>query len=212
MKDLIKIIEELGLAETNKKLKKAECLEKIDKCQKEHYYDFYIKKTTKEYSMVEFGIILKDKLKKAFKDVSFDLILIENQIGPLALRMKTLQGMIMQHFIENGNINIKEISASNKLKKYLGNKKTTYAERKKESIKITIKLIKEYEKIKKYDEFFNKHKKKDDLADCFLQGLWYIDKLNEVNKVNKVNKTKSIKNKDNKVNKKIKTIKIKSIK
>ena len=41
---------------------------------------------------------------------TIDLVLIENQIGPLALRMKTLQGMIMQHFIEkkntkdNGNI------------------------------------------------------------------------------------------------------------
>ena len=34
MKELTKIIEELGLSETNKKLKKAECLEKIDKCQK----------------------------------------------------------------------------------------------------------------------------------------------------------------------------------
>ena len=53
-----------------------------------------------------------------------------------------------------------------------------------------MKLIKEYEKIKKYDDFFNKHKKKDDLADCFLQGLWYIDTINakitkiKVNKIN----------------------------
>ena len=71
---------------------------------------------------------------------------------------------------------------------------------KKESIQITIKLIKEYKKIKKYDEFFNKHKKKDDLADCFLQGLWYIDKLNEANKVND-NKVNDNKVNDNIINK-----------
>ena len=131
MTDLQKIIQEMEIDDGGKKLKKVECLEKIEKCQKEKYYDFFIKKTTNEYSMVEFGIILKDRLKKKFDNVVIDVILIENQIGPLALRMKTLQGMLMQHFIENGKDNIKEISASNKLKKYLGNKKTTYAERKK---------------------------------------------------------------------------------
>ena len=42
--------------------------------------------------------------------------------------------MIMQHFIEK-DYNVKEISPTNKLKDFLGNKKTTYSERKKESIK-----------------------------------------------------------------------------
>ena len=46
------------------------------------------------------------------------MVLIENQIGPIALRMKTLQGMIMQHFIERGIPLIEEISATNKLKEF----------------------------------------------------------------------------------------------
>ena len=54
--------------------------------------------------------VLKKNLKNFLKEVKIDCVLIENQIGPLALRMKMLQGMIMQHFIENGCTNIKEIS------------------------------------------------------------------------------------------------------
>jgi len=27
-------------------------------------------------------------------------------------------------------------------------------------------------------EYLKKHKKKDDLADCFLQGIWYFKKYN----------------------------------
>ena len=65
------------------------------------------------------------------KDIKIDIVCVENQIGPLALRMKTLQGMIMQHFIEKEIPLVEEISASNKLKEFLDLKKTTYAERKK---------------------------------------------------------------------------------
>ena len=32
---------------------------------------------------------------------------------------------------------------------------------------------------KKFNEFFKTHKKKDDLADSFLQGLWFLEKENE---------------------------------
>ena len=33
---------------------------------------------------------------------------------------------------------------------------------------------KEGEKQSSWHTYFNNHKKKDDLADCFLQGLWWI--------------------------------------
>ena len=63
-----------------------------------------------------------------------------------------------------------EISASNKLKEFLGKQKTTYSERKKKSIEITRNLLLENNNINSWLEYFNKHKKKDDLADCFLQA------------------------------------------
>ena len=103
-----------------------------------------------------------------------DCVIIENQIGPLALRMKTLQGMIMQHFIERNCSTIEEISAYNKLKEYIQHKKTTYNERKKLSIKITKEKLVEIPEISTWEQHFIKHKKKDDLADAFLQGLWYL--------------------------------------
>ena len=112
---------------------------------------------------------------KLLKNIELDCVLVENQIGPLALRMKTLQGMIMQHFIERNCSIIEEISPLNKLKKYLGKKKTTYNERKKMGIEITFKKIVELNELTVWQEHFSKHKKKDDLADSFLQGLWYIE-------------------------------------
>ena len=126
-------------------------------------------------NMVEYGINLKKLFHKTFNNINIDLVIIENQIGPLALRMKTLQGMIMQHFIENDITNIVSVNSGNKLKDFLGNKKTTYDERKKESIKITKNIITNTN----WNDHFEKHKKKDDLADCFLQAKWYIsNKLN----------------------------------
>ena len=176
---------------TTRNLTKQECIDKIEETMNDEYLNFYYKKNANEYSMVEYGILLKKKFAEAEgwlgtglvnndKDgyKGLDLVLIENQIGPKALRMKTLQGMITQHFIENNVENIIPISAQNKLKDFIDGK-TTYAERKKESVIITRKLIKEKEKnaneyTTKYLDFFEKHTKKDDLADCYLQGLYYI--------------------------------------
>lgn len=101
-----------------------------------------------------------------------DTVIIENQLSTLATRMKTLQGMITQYFIMRGVPNIQFISATNKLKLFsdaASDEKTEYADRKKRSIEITRTLIPSEQKLK-----FEKHKKKDDLADCFLQGLWWF--------------------------------------
>ena len=159
----------------NEKQKKEDILANILFDLSHNYYDTVSNILTSEMNMIEYGINLKKLFHKTFNNINIDLVIIENQIGPLALRMKTLQGMIMQHFIENGITNIAPVNSSNKLKEFLGNKKTTYDERKKESIKITKNLIINTN----WNEHFDKHKKKDDLADCFLQAKWYIsNKLN----------------------------------
>ena len=160
--------------EFDKKCKKDDLIEKIGTYVDENYFDHISNKKTKDFNLVQYGRNLKKQMEKIFKDVQIDGVIVENQIGPLAMRMKTLQGMIMQHFIEKNVPLVEEVSASNKLKEFLGNKKTTYSERKKASVEITRKLITDNNLLLEWLEIFNKHKKKDDLADSFLQGHWYL--------------------------------------
>jgi hypothetical protein len=158
----------------NKTYRKKNFLELFEKDLSNNYFNTIAFVNTMKISLVTYGKHLKEAFNKK-KWGKLDFVLVENQIGPLALRMKTLQGMIMQHFIEK-DFNVLEISPSNKLKDFLGNKKTTYTERKKESIKITQNILLKEFLINKWLSHFNTHKKKDDLADSFLQGLWYFKK------------------------------------
>ena len=80
-----------------------------------------------------------------------------------------------QYFIMKNISNIHYISSANKLKKFIGPEKTTYSQRKKKSIEITEGLLKKNSNFQQYIPFYKQNKKKDDLADCFLQGLYFID-------------------------------------
>jgi hypothetical protein len=89
--------------------------------------------------------------------------------------MKTIQGMIAQYFImRNNNIHIEFVSASNKLKEHLPDEKMDYKQRKKLGIQICLETIHNDFQFKEWETFLNKHSKKDDLSDCFLQGMWFI--------------------------------------
>jgi len=107
-------------------------------------------------------------------DVLIDKIIIENQISPIANRMKSIQGMIAQYFIMKNKTDISFISSANKLKYFIEGKKTEYSERKKLSVDITKGLLSKKNEYSTNLSFFTTHKKKDDLADSFLQGLWYL--------------------------------------
>ena len=98
-----------------------------------------------------------------------DLVLVENQIGPLASKMKMVQGMVVQYWTMKGAM-VECISACNKLKLFVQGK-TTYAERKKLGIQYAL-LVLQYNDISPGG--FHLHKKKDDLADTFLQAVWYL--------------------------------------
>ena len=117
-------------------------------------------------------ILLKEDI------VDIDTIIIENQISPIANRMKTIQGMMAQYFImKNENIKIEFVSSSNKLKEFNKGEKTTYSDRKKLGIKKCVELIDTTPQFFIWKEFFITHKKKDDLSDSLLQGLWYTNNI-----------------------------------
>jgi hypothetical protein len=154
------------------KPKKVDFLNAISLDLSNNYFNTIENVDSRSINVVTYGQRIKECFTEIMKNTHIDCMIIENQIGPLALRMKMLQGMIMQHFIEVGCVDIKEISPANKLKEFVS-KKTTYNERKKISIKITRELIEESH-LHKWTNHFDTHKKKDDLADSYLQGLWYI--------------------------------------
>jgi len=126
-------------------------------------------------NMIDLGKKISILFDEKFKN-HLDEVIIENQIGPSAIRMKNIQGMITMYFIQKGS-EVVYWNSGNKLR-FLKTKKTTYKERKKLGILITESIIREF-----YPDhiYFSKHKKKDDLADCFLQLLDYLVKNGELN-------------------------------
>jgi hypothetical protein len=96
-----------------------------------------------------------EMFEKEFVNKHFKTVIIENQIGPSAIRMKSIQGMITMYFIQKGS-EVIYWNATNKLRRFI--KKSTYKERKKLSILITNCIIKEH--YNSYEEYFLKHKKK----------------------------------------------------
>jgi len=129
--------------------------------------------------LITIGKNLKKKFDEIFAEGEVATVVIENQISPIATRMKTIQGMIAQYFIMRNVENIHFISSVNKLKNLQTQEDkdkdpTSYSERKKMGIKKTIELLTNTDS--SLLTFFNKHSKKDDLADCYLQGLYFLKK------------------------------------
>ena len=144
-----------------------------------------------EIDLITIGKNIKNKFNKIFPiEDKIDYILIENQISPIANRMKTIQGMIAQYFIMNNNTeHIEFISSINKLKQISGksleenksqiqaNVNNDYKSRKKLGILKCLEFLTTEHCYNNQLVYFNNHKKKDDLSDSFLQGLWFINKL-----------------------------------
>ena len=106
--------------------------------------------------------------KMAHLPDDIDVVLIENQMGPMAVRMKMMQGMLLQWATMRGATRVEFVSSANKLKAIDGIT-DTYGDRKALGVAATRQLI-----APRWQTFFDGHKKKDDLADAFLQGKAWI--------------------------------------
>ena len=129
--------------------------------------------TAGQTDLLSIGRNLKVELNKLDTLENIDVVFIENQISPIANRMKTIQGMLAQYFImTNDNINIEFVSSSHKLKQF-DKEKNSYKENKQQSVIFSRSIIDKNENFENWKEKLDS-KKKDDLADCFLQGLYYF--------------------------------------
>lgn len=177
---------------------------------KRGHMPYIVPLSTKKVSCNKINIVDLGKNIKSHLDVIFaeymdkiNAILIENQIGNLAGRMNVLQGMISQYFIMRNITSIEFISATNKLKLFksiinkksdtgvgennldnvLESEKKLYKMRKDAGKMVCRSLLSFYPSLNDWITKYDKHKKNDDLADCFLQGYYYAHMhLNKTNK------------------------------
>jgi len=195
-------------------IKKQELLDLFANYSLNNCYEIVEKVNATKVDLVNIGKNIQYKFDNILEKYiqKLNIIIIENQIGPIANKMKTIQGMIAQYFImKNNNIKIEFINASNKLKDILNENKykeklkeiktnenenekneenileyeekietiekegkTDYKMRKKISISCTLELLNNDNRFNNWIDILQKSKKKDDLCDCFLQGLYFI--------------------------------------
>ena len=143
------------------------------------------KKLNANYDICQLSQTCVAKLRKLdLSNVKY--VLIENQPALKNPTMKSIQMIVYTFFIIEGLMNdnssiegVHMVNARNKLKVYKGepiecDKKNKYAKNKYLSIEYTkLMILKEEEQFK---ELFKESKKKDDLADAYLQGIYWIEK------------------------------------
>ena len=179
----------------------------------------------KEIDLLTIGRNIKTLFDQSPHMAQATHVIIENQISPLANRMKTIQGMVAQYFImKNSNIVIEFISSSNKLKGLVSPKvkqvistpakpafvpppsnvfisepfadpplisandnqvkkdaqKDAYKQHKKDAVNICRQFIQTNPcmTVGNVGGDMLSSSKKDDLSDCFLQGIWYLKSQN----------------------------------
>ena len=180
-----------------KPIKKKDILEKVlDFFEKKSLIPIiHIKKSANDLDLISIGKNLKKELDKIEEMKTVTHVIIENQISPIANRMKTIQGMLAQYFIMNtstnnttnttNDISIEFLSSSGKLKgfeKQNENISSEYKQHKKDAIYYCHSFL-ENEQFSSWKSHILHHKKKDDLADCFLQGIWYLENKNKNNNI-----------------------------
>lgn len=177
IKKLIEIANKYGIVD-EKKIKKQDLLLLINKYIFDNYFQEITNVNASKVNLISIGSNIKEKFNDLFSEEKIiNYVIIENQISPIANRMKTIQGMIVQYFIMSDIVvdHLDFVSAYNKLKDCDVKEKQNYSSRKKLGIQKCLETISNDHRFNNQLDFFNSHKKKDDLSDSFLQGLWYIN-------------------------------------
>ena len=190
-----------------KTLKKDQLIEILSGFYKQVCFDPIValkSKNANEIDLIHIGKSIK-RLFDQLPDIdTITHVLIENQISPIANRMKTIQGMLAQYFImKNDNIHIDFVSSSHKLNQFKqinalreptnsiihdsavaepGAAESTktnpqYKAHKTDGITYCQEILEKNATLTHWNLSMNT-RKKDDLADAFLQGMWYFKQQN----------------------------------
>jgi len=140
-------------------------------------------KSANDADLIAVGRQLGEQLDTALSLLQIDHVIIENQISPLASRMRTLQGMLTQYFIlRHPAAVIHYISSSNKLKAFATPVPTPvattaaqkYRQHKVDGVMHCVNVLRANPTIGFTAEMLLAHAKKDDLADCWMQAMWFL--------------------------------------
>ena len=184
-----------------KTLKKDQLIEILSGFYKQMCFDPIVaikSKNANEIDLIHIGKSIK-RLFDQLPDIdTITNVLIENQISPIANRMETIQGMLAQYFImKNDNIHIDFVSSSHKLNQFkqiaaireptnaiiqdsaTESTKTNphYKAHKTDGITYCQEILEKNATLTHWNLSMNT-RKKDDLADAFLQGMWYFKQQN----------------------------------
>jgi hypothetical protein len=190
-----------GNIENPSKLNKSQVLDLLTVFFKTQSFEMIIKQakvSANDTDLISIGKNLKDKLNQVLEINNITHVVIENQISPIANRMKTIQGMLAQYFIiKNDSIFIEFVSSSNKLKQFQTKKEDNstslvrvientividtsnnkinknYKQHKLDGVHYCSQFIEKNENLSMWKDSLT-GKKQDDLADSFLQGIWYL--------------------------------------
>lgn len=165
---------------------KIKCQKEFDKVYPEKDYSRTLikkKHAVKEHSLIDLCRYIQSALDP-YREVilSADMIVLENQPVLKNPTMKSIQMFIYSYLLIHGAKDIALFNARYKLNEYSGpevdvsNKSSEYAKRKALSVAYTESIINSercLNGVSEWNTVFTKSKKKDDLADCYLQGLTY---------------------------------------
>jgi Mitochondrial resolvase Ydc2 / RNA splicing MRS1 len=158
---------------------------------------------SKQTDLITLGknMILHLDKQTIFREQPPTHVILENQMSNVASRMKTIQGELTMYFLMRfPEAHIEFISSKNKLKGY---EPTTtslvttvdqmsrvteerihrlsehekYQQHKRDAVLYTQQWMNKYPLMKVWEPYMLESKKKDDLCDCFLQGMWYMSEV-----------------------------------
>jgi len=163
---------------------------KMDVCtshSKNKCYDRVKKFKNPKNNIFDISQNLVEKLDKYdFCNRNISEVVVENQPSLKNPTMKSIQMIVYSYFLINGVCNmdstinnLEMINARNKLKVYKGEHivcdiKDTYKRNKYLAVEYCGKMIVDEEQ--KFIDLYNDSKKKDDLSDSYLQGIYYLNK------------------------------------